>query len=379
MALKNGTTYYARSRKKGLVYGKSAWSRASRLTTAQLKDYKELSKFTAFDASVSAWFGTGVAINYDATIALIGAPNDDNNATNAGNIYMYTRDPALTTWGKLRKFSPNDFKAGDNFGQSIACNSDATMALVGAHVNDDKTTDAGCVYYFTRVAPDTYWSKIQKFYASDFAQNDMFGWSVAMSGDGNYALVGAPNDDDRGANSGSVYVFTRNGTVWTQQTKLNGGDSVAGDQFGSSVALNYDGTYALIGAYLDDDKGTDSGSVYVFKRSGAAWSSPAKLTASDGLASDWFGMACSLNADATLAVVGAYGDDTTLSADGSVYLFSRNGNIWTQEKKFYASDPARNKYFGRSVAINGPGTALLIGASYDDTAGSDAGAVYYFK
>ena len=103
-----------------------------------------------------------------------------------------------------------------------------------------------------------------KLTASDGAVNDYFGSSVSISSDGTTALIGAYLDDDKGANSGSAYVFKYNGTSWTQQSKLTASDGAASDQFGYSVSISSDGTTALIGAIYDDDKGTNSGSAYVF-------------------------------------------------------------------------------------------------------------------
>ena len=103
-----------------------------------------------------------------------------------------------------------------------------------------------------------------KLTASDGATNDWFGYSVSISSDGTTALIGAYYDDDKGANSGSAYVFKYNGTAWIQQAKLTASDGAASDYFGNSVSISSDGTTALIGAYADDDKGADSGSAYVF-------------------------------------------------------------------------------------------------------------------
>src|SRR3990172_6640980 len=142
-----------------------------------------------------------------------------------------------------------------------------------------------------------------KLTASDGAAGDVFGERVSVDGD--TALVGAMFDDDSGTDSGSAYVFVRSGTTWSQQAKLTAGDGAAGDQFGFSVSVH--GDTALVTARLDDDKGGDSGSAYVFVRSGTTWSQQAKLTAGDGAAGDWFGVNVSLDGDT--ALVGAPFDD----------------------------------------------------------------------
>ena len=103
-------------------------------------------------------------------------------------------------------------------------------------------------------------SQFAKLVASDGAASDQFGISVSMSGDGNTAVIGAYGDDDKGSDSGSAYIFVRNGNVWTQQSKLVASDGAASDRFGNSVSISGDGNTAIVGAYGDDGKG----SAYIF-------------------------------------------------------------------------------------------------------------------
>ena len=104
-------------------------------------------------------------------------------------------------------------------------------------------------------------NEIAKLLASDGSTNDQFGVSVSISSDGNTAIVGAYNDD---SGRGSAYIYTRSGTTWSQQTKLTASDGSSDDYFGYSVSISGDGNTAIVGAHRDDDKGTDSGSVYIF-------------------------------------------------------------------------------------------------------------------
>ncbi|WP_019987054.1 FG-GAP repeat protein [Rudanella lutea] len=203
--------------------------------------------------------------------------------------------------------------------------------------------------------------------ASDGASGDYFGWSVAISGD--YAIAGAYGDDiGNNTSQGSAYVFVRSGTVWTQQAKLTASDGAALDYFGCSVAIW--GDYAIVGAYGDDvGSNADQGSVYVFARSVGIWSQQAKIVASDGGSSDYFGESVSLSGQS--ALVGAYGDDVGTNADqGSAYVFLRSGTTWAQQTKLLANDGAANDHFGGSVSIQGD--LALVGAD-DDDVGSNAG------
>ena len=171
----------------------------------------------------------------------------------------------------------------------------------------------------SQLAPQaiTAYTQQAKLTAPDPANNDQLGVSVAVSG--NTAVVGVPLDDDGGINSGSAYVFVRNGGSWSQQAKLIANDAATEDRFGLAVAIS--GDTAVVGAWGDDDSGSNSGSAYVFVRSGVTWSQQAKLTASDPAPEDWFGTSVAISGDT--AVVGALLDDDGASSSGSAYIFVR--------------------------------------------------------
>ncbi|MBI4701376.1 MAG: hypothetical protein HY744_09490 [Deltaproteobacteria bacterium] len=185
--------------------------------------------------------------------------------------------------------------------------------------------------------------------------------------------MGAHYDDDKGDYSGSAYVFVRSGATWTQQAKLLASDGAAGDEFGDSVSLS--GDTALVSAFGDDNKSQDYGSAYVFVRSGAIWTEEAKLIASDGAKEDRFGDSVSLSGDS--ALVSASGDDNKGQDSGSAYVFLRTGASWAQEAKLLASDGAAKDFFGCSVSIGGD--TALVGARYDDDKGGDSGSAYVFR
>ena len=180
------------------------------------------------------------------------------------------------------------------------------------------------------VAPITVGSEV-KLTASDAAEGDQFGRRVSVSGD--LAIVGARRDDDAGGESGSAYIFRRTGTNWSEEAKLTASDPAAGDFFGFSVSIS--GDLAIVGAPFDDDAGNQSGSAYVFRRTGTSWSQEAKLTATEAAADDQFGVSVSISGD--LAVVGAFGDDDAGSTSGAAYIFRRTGTSWAEEAKLTAS------------------------------------------
>ena len=182
--------------------------------------------------------------------------------------------------------------------------------------------DSGSAYVFTRTG--TTWTEQAKLTASDGAENDMFGGSVAIAGD--TIVVGADNKDGNGfAARGSAYVFTRTGTTWTEQAKLTASDGAAGDEFGHSVAI-IDGDTILVGANEDNADGNapDSGSAYVFTGSGSSWTEQAKImTVSDGAAGNEFGYSVAISGNTV--VVGAYLADNDIGTEsGSTYIYELN-------------------------------------------------------
>jgi len=159
---------------------------------------------------------------------------------------------------------------------------------------------------------------------SDGAASDQFGYSVAVSADGNTTIVGAINDDVGGlSGQGSASVFTRVGGVWTQQQTLTQSDGLFGDNFGWSVALSADGNTTIVGAASDDVvSATDQGSASVFTRVGGTWTQQQTITQSDGLAGDNFGRSVALSADETTTIVGAFSDDVGSAPNqGSATIF----------------------------------------------------------
>ena len=245
---------------------------------------------------------------------MIGAPHDDDRGNASGSVYVFTRAGAV--WRQQAKLTAADGAAGDVFGISIALSGDTIV--VGADLNDEKAADAGAVYVFIRSGNN--WQQQAKLTAADGADTDIFGVRVALSGD--TALISARRDDDdvMGIDAGSAYIFTRTGTKWAQQAKLTASDGAADDRFGRSVALA--GHTAVIGAMFQDDRGAKSGSAYIFTRSGNIWREKDKLMAADGAAGDVFGWSVALSGDTT--VIGAPRHDDKGTESGSIYLFDLN-------------------------------------------------------
>ncbi len=326
-------------------------------------DWTETQKFLASDGAAGDNFG--IYGSLDGDTLLIGAAYDDDKGVDSGSAYVFTHTG--TTWTQQAKLLASDGVVGDIFGCSVSLSGDT--ALMGAEGVDDNGNWSGAAYVFTRTG--TTWTQQAKLLASDGTSHDNFGMFVSLDGD--TALIGARADSDNGNYSGSAYVFTRNGTTWTQQAKLLASDGVAEDNFGFGVSL--DGDTALIGAWFDDDNGVNSGSAYVFSRTGTTWTQQAKLLASDGGANDFFGNAVFLSGDT--AIIAAPYDDDNGANSGSAYVFTRSGTIWTQQAKLLATDGAAGDHFSEaSVYIDGD--TAMVGALFDDDNGANSGSSYVF-
>jgi hypothetical protein len=272
--------------------------------------WHEQAKLTAADAAAGDGLGWGVDIAGNTVV--IGAPRDDDQGTDSGAVYVFefTRDH----WTQSAKLLPDDGAAGDVFGISVALSADTL--LVGADLNDETAPDAGAAYVFIR--QDGHWQQQAKLVANDGESKDIFGVRVALEGD--VALISARRDDltGVGTDAGSAYVFTRQGTTWTQSQKLTAPDGQADDRFGRSLDLS--GDALLIGAMLNDATAKDSGAAYLFHKTATEWSYVRKLTASDAASQDMFGWAVAL--DGADALIAANGQDDRGAQAGAVYLFT---------------------------------------------------------
>ena len=314
----------------------------------------QFDKLTASDAEAGDYFGWSVAI--DGNVAIIGARLDDDGGYDFGSAYLF----GVTTGVQIAKLTASDAAAGDHFGCSVAIYGD--VAIVGATEDDDGGSSSGSAYLFDV----TTGTQLAKLTASDAAEGDAFGVSVAI--DSNIAIVGAAGNDDDGSNSGSAYLFDV--TTGTQLSKLTASDAAADDWFGRSVAI--DGNIVIVGAYGNDDDGSYSGSAYLFDVT--TGTQLAKLLASDAEAGDSFGWSVAI--DGNIVIVGASGDDEGGASSGSAYLF--DVTTGTQLAKLTASDATGGDNFGGSVAI--AGDVAIVGAALKGVGGYiEVGAVYLFE
>jgi len=263
----------------------------------------------------------------------------------------------------------------DNFGLKVSISDDGNTAVVGAPNEDNGGANAGAAYVYARSGSS--WSLQQKLQASDVTAYEKFGSSVAVSGDGETVAVGAALGG--GGNEGSAYIFTRSGSTWTQQQKVTAGARAENNaDFGYDIDLSEDGDTCIVGSRAEDLSNSDEGAAYVFTRSGSTWTQQQVLEASDAQSGDNFGYAVSISSDGNTAIVGAPYEDTSASQAGAAYVFTRSGSTWTEQQILRASNGGGDDNFGTSVSVSGDGNTVAVGAPQEDTTGGDAGAVYVF-
>lgn len=242
--------------------------------------------------------------------------------------------------------------------------------MAGSTWDDNvRGTNAGSAYVFTRSG--TAWSQQARLLAPDGAVNDFFGFSVAVSGD--TVVAGGVLLDVGGAgDAGAAHVFVRSGTTWAHQAKLVDPEFAAGDAFASDIALS--GDTVAIGSFRDDTVGgPDAGSVSVFRRTGSTWTHTTRLLAPDAAAIDHFGAAVDM--DGTAVVVGAQFADHDVADTGAAHVFVPSGtSTWKRLAKLVPNDVAKDDRVGSDVAVHG-GTVIVGNVLDDHSSIVDAGSV----
>ena len=293
-------------------------------------NWEQKAKLTAFDAAANDEFGIAVAVDGDTIV--VGA---HQNNSNKGAAYVFTK-PESGGWAdatETAKLTASDAAANDEFGISVAVHGETVV--VGAHQNDadDQDNNEGAGYVFTKPgsggwATATETAKLTAFGA---AANDEFGISVAVHGE--TVVVGAHKYDVGGgtekANAGAAYVFIKpTGGPWaygTETAKLIASDATRGDEFGISVAVDDNEDTIVVGAYLDDDNGDNSGSAYVFTQDSNGWSQKTKLTGPSRGKGYWLGHSVAVVGNTVIA--GADKSNISGPDSGAVYLWTVPG--WT--------------------------------------------------
>ncbi|MCC5787729.1 MAG: hypothetical protein JJU33_13635 [Phycisphaerales bacterium] len=294
------------------------------------------------------------AVGFSGDTAVFGAGGKDaGNGFFSGAAYVFRNVGG--TWQELARVTASDGQAVDVFGSSVAIAGDTVMV---ASNNPAAGSNSGAVYIYREQGGN--WQEVTKIIGQDTVSGDRFGTSIAMDDD--LAVIGARA---HGTTGGAAYIWRETGGNWQEIGKVWNFDGTSGDEFGSSVAI--DNETVVVGAPFDDFAGDDAGAVYVFRSVAGLWQQVARLTASDAGAGDRLGGSVSISGDAI--IVGAdFQDD----ASGAAYIFREDNGSWTQEAKLTADVPTPFSLFGRRVSIDGD-HAVVAASSLD------GGTVFHFQ
>jgi hypothetical protein len=306
-------------------------------------------KILASDATSGDRFGISVALSSDATKLIVGASRVNSNA---GAAYYFTRSG--NTWTQQQKFLASDGSGtSDQFGAEVTLSGDGSSLIVGAFAEDSNaTTNNGAAYFFTRSG--NTWTQQQKFLASDSADYENFGEIARLSSDGLTLMIGS---NQVSTVRGAIYFFTRSGNTWTQQQKIMASDAANFDYFGTSVALSSDATKLAIGAHNGPSE-QGRGAVYFFTRSGNTWTQEQKIMASDAANFDYFGFGVVLSSDGlTLVAVASNeyaGAGPNATDSGAIYSFGLYTSTIDESNSTVSASTAWGN--GTSLSVTVPAT-----------------------
>ena len=406
--------------------------------------------------------GHGVAMSGDGGTLAVGAPYESGNAKgvngnqndtslySAGAVYVYTHPKGnLSAWTQQAYIKASNPGQSFRFGQVVTLSQDGnTLAVssfyeaseakgVNGNQDDKSIPQAGAVYVFTRSG--NTWTQQAYIKASNTGEKakgnvpdegDQFGFSLALSADGNTLAAGAISEDsaakgingdqndNTAASSGAVYVYTRSASTWSQQAYVKASNTDANDLFGYAVGLSADGSTLAVSAYDEDSSARTingvmdrnrrgSGAIYVFSRTGTNWAQTAYLKASNAENGDSLGYDMAISQDGN-TIVGGSGDEDcfasgvnpaaacdddykTDTSTGAVYVFVRNAGTWTQQAFIKSSHPSNEDWFGARLNLSGDGNMLAVGAQLEngnskgingnqnDLTAEDSGAIYLFS
>ncbi|MBZ5642441.1 MAG: FG-GAP repeat protein [Acidobacteriia bacterium] len=393
----------------------------------------------ASNAKKDDQFGSAVAISADGNTMAVASTQEnsaakgingnqsDVSAIGAGAVYVFVRN--TTGWVQQAYVKSSNSKTKDQFGSSLALSNDGNTLAVGAageassaagvdgDQKDASMPGAGAVYVFTRTGDK--WAQQAYVKASNTGEKavgDQFGYSIALSGDGNTLATGAIGEssaamgingnqaDNSADGSGAVYVYARNGSTWSQQAYVKPWNTtVRGGLFGYSVALSGNGNTLAAGAY-DEDRGR--GAAYIFTRNGTTWMQQNRLTSINAEQGDSLGCSMAISEDGNTVVAGAFDEDSLLRgiqpptegsndatsdvSTGAAYVFVHNGNAWSQQAFIKATNTRLNDQFAWALTLSRDGNTLAVGAHLEDSGSSalngnqedstaeDSGAVYVY-
>ncbi len=325
--------------------------------------WQEEQKHFASDGFHGELFGAAVAI--ENNLAVVGAPEDPQNGTAAGAVYILRYNGSV--WLEESKLVPGSIDSWDRFGSAVAV--EGNRVIVGApNARPTPGGPVGVAYIFH--FNGSSWIEETSMFAADGNHFKDFGTSVALNAD--LACVGAPRDDVTFVDQGSVYLYRHNGVAWQQEAKVVAAAPSASARFGNSVALS--GATLLAGAHNHEVAGNRPGAAYVFRNAAGQWTEEQVLLAPESNPGAYFGYSLALQGNTALIGMPNYDNNHTCSESaGFAWIFQFDGTMWLPKRTLWASDAESYDHFGHSVSLGGD--LALIGAPDEDL---QKGAAYMY-
>lgn len=352
-------------------------------TASSLHGQCETLRLPGTPVQTDAEFGWSVAIANDTSVLAIGAPLEDvacEAGTCLGAGAVYVQRAVGNSWSvEARLTAPEPLESG-RFGIALAMDATGRLLLVGSI--DVQIT--GRVHVFEN--EDGVWVERTVLTADKPAIDDSFGASIALTADGRYAAIAAPEGDQDNPPNGAVHVFENDGESWKHIARLTASDAggFLPDSFGLPLTFSDDGDLLAVSSFRGSHGHHYGGAVYLFEREGETWIERTKLLPSQGSQNDYFSTSLDISGDGNMIIVGATLIDVGCPPDdphcdfGAAFVFVREGETWLEADILTPADPG-DKYFGRSVAFTNDDETLVIGAWGDSEAAEQAGAVYVFE
>jgi hypothetical protein len=310
-------------------------------------------KLVGTGAGASAHLGNSVALSADGNTLIVGGPNDSNNA-GGGAVWVFTRNGGVWTQ-QGSKLAGSGAVGNAEQGWSVALSADGNTAILGGYLDNG---GRGAAWVFTR-SGGVWTQQGGKLVGNDSTTSAVQGWSVALSADGNTAIVGGYGDN---SGAGAAWVYTRSGGVWTQQGGKLVGTGTTGANQGHGVALSADGNTALVGGLSDSGF---VGAAWVFTRSGGTWTQQGnKLVGTGASGTPEQGFSVALSGDGNTAILGGNNDN---GGAGAAWVFTRSGTLWSQQGNKLVGTGAVGTQVqqGISVALSPDGNTAIVGGHGD--------------
>jgi len=313
--------------------------------------------------------GYSVSLSADGQIVAIGATSNDGNGPNSGRVRVYKNESG--TWTQIGQDIDGEV-AYDNSGWSVSLSNDGQIVAIGAPYNDANGGSSGHVRVYKNESGT--WTQIGQDIDGEAAVNDNSGYSVSLSADGSIVAIGAPYNDGNGSSSGHVRVYKNESGTWTQIGQDIDGEATY-DNSGRAVSLSNDGSIVAIGApYNDANGGSSAGHVRVYQNVSGTWTQIGQDIDGEAAYNDYSGYSLNLSADGSIVAIGAYGNDDNGTDSGHVRVYKNESGTWTQIGQDIDGEATYDNS-GYSVSLSADGSIVAIGASGNDDNGTDSGHV----